>query len=398
MRIESQNNFERDLVSKKTLPACRRLALYICKIQLEEMPNDMAKAKPWTREEVAVLYDIFLKHFASLLRPKKDGKKPMFESEESIVFSWSVDYHADYQLGPLLREWCLEIEKRRKGSPIPFHFGHCNLDYKCTYCVQDGCAYLNTWIIGLHGDVLDEDPWITFFEDEKPESYALAKKVRPKRSFEMDCKFFNRDICRKMGFTLDDAILLAETENLGVLSHVIRYPGGKHLSRNAQFKLLAILSHHMNWELIELCLKKGMKVFDTGADYFCRAPLDIMLEKLQSHELRFLTTKYKDSFPFNLREDQRKCILHILKGAAYIRLQGLKSCGENTGRAFEIMNSLLRVWFLVNREKAKGKSVYYRTIWTFLRSFKTDSKKILLKTFLEAIRDRLPELEMPEYL
>jgi len=247
--IDPTSNFEKDIRSIDILPACYRLALFICKMLINERFNDVAAILDvgssvtvfgggllamanetkvgYTRGEIALLYDIMINYFDEKIKEKSDITK------ETLTVNWYVDYSPEYDFAEILSKGYKHIEKLRKesgGPHLPKGFG---VGYKRSYNARGGCASISKpygdsdIIIDNNGDALNEDPWKTFFDSGDPKHEDIANaRIRFKNGTVCDLtasrvtndslrkiRIFQRDCYISLDYVTQEAIISRKTKN-----------------------------------------------------------------------------------------------------------------------------------------------------------------------------------------
>ena len=361
--VNYESQFEKDLACEDILPACRRLALYVCKMLCKDTTStdanglsdadvdgftcalfSMSKnenASEYTRAEVALLYDVMLGYFDARLG-----------TEETLSIHWRVDYAPDGEFAQLLSHGKGVIRAFResctpKEPELPKNWG---FGAKCSYVASNGCACVircygkPSIVINNQGDVFDKDPWVTFYESDDPVDEIVAKTFKPKCDVELKEKFINRDIVRKMGYTFEkDGVWMAKTKNWGILSYLIESVGSD-ISHETGHKVMNIAAKFgcIQYEIIRQLLKVGVPIIDVSEGYpSCSDPLYLIISEASVSDL-FDFLKDLKSVPRGVSKD----VLHYFCGSVSNFLKHI----HDDNRVHNAINQLFLLWVKLNKE------------------------------------------------
>ncbi len=324
------------------IPAPERLALFICRSQgggkendeadmaergaggfaagLMGMVNEDRKNATW--KEAGVLFDHFITLFETkrtrraphrkqatqrltkakdsvqelserknpsefLLGLLADWKKELVSAQKAmdihiqdpdISISWHVDYGPETELADVLRAWHKSINEEREAvgdTPLPHGWG---VGMKCSYIARDGCAEFRDSVIQMDGNLTKENPWKTFYDSSKSEDGDLAKLLQPRTPLKWKKKFMNRSIAWNMGYTCEDAPLLAKTNNWGVVEYLF---SANEIPLKIGFEVLQIASWRKNWDMFKLMFKEGFPIADPTETYYGDTSFGCMIYKAE---------------------------------------------------------------------------------------------------------------------
>ena len=306
--------FEEDLLHAAEgghLPAVKRLALLICKLQNVDVFSSAAEMAEKCSEqagflvylgnkntvaptaaEIAPLYDKFLAAFDRMIVESNRYNKP--KTLETLSVHWRVDYGPEGEFADILREWHKEIKEAREkveGAMLPMGWG---VGIKCSYIAQDGCAKHRDNVVDHDGSLLEVDPWEVFYHSEIQADEARAKSLEPTIPQAISHKFCHREIIRHMGYTLEkDAISLAQAGNWGLVNLLIKE--AKTISPEAGLAILRQAVTGKELETCQLLLKAGVSLY---------SPLELLFQMVREWEADDLikmldTAKRPEKLPNN---------------------------------------------------------------------------------------------------
>ena len=298
-----------DAQKGKFIPAPERLALFVCRslgggkendmddmatkgiglfgAALVDMGNDNTKNA--TFEEVGYLFEMFVELFTEKRKELKEKNQrdlrvrgyyirtaeneneisdefdKIRKLENEISVFWSVDYGPTGDFNKILVAWKDKINNMRKANgenPLPKTMG---VGFKCNYISDRGCARFDNTVIQMDGNLTKENPWETFYKTGIKADKEFAEKLQPEMPAEWASKFMNRDIISKIGYTVSDAIVLANNQNWGVVEHLFTE---NKIPINIGFKVLEIAARAKYWNIFMLMYKKQFPIVNPFAKHF----------------------------------------------------------------------------------------------------------------------------------
>jgi len=415
--VDPNSAFEKALASTDPIPADSRLCLYVCKRMTDASFSDAvsivgamggdvnacfagammgmidSNTVSYTRAEVAIVYD-------SLMDSIKRNIKSRYSTEDDIFISWHVDYAPNRDLADPLHEAGKIIKDAREASNGPKTPSSWGVGMKCNYTVRDGCAMFEQHVIDFKGIKCKINPWVKFYESRDIDDGRMAELLQPKRPYDVNIKFINRDIAENMNYTFEKNVLdMCKTKNWGIVSYLIETVVN-NIPPTIGFDVLGLSasaygSGEIQWDIINQLFAAGLPILDLSGKYLrTNTPLFSIIQYGEGYILeKFLQNITVPKVPRNgdlLDEIERGLVYGLI-----YRYQDKKyERYEN-----QIFEHVVRMWISMHKQndvklKKKDKVQFALELYKKIIEYSNDSSFRSPK-FMEFVNMAIAHIESP---